>query len=123
VTGNRSGGYDRQIGRVRLLWQPNDVVTARLTGTIMRDDTPLPLVTAGRIRAPLGQSVVFADPTSAASRAALQFGNTVWDAQLVTPQKGKIKGEEGTLDLRFRTPFGELASLTDYQHATFDPFF
>jgi iron complex outermembrane receptor protein len=123
VTGNRSGRYDRQIGRFRLLWQPSDAVTARLTGTIMRDDIPLPLVTAGRIRAPLGQAVVFANPVSPASRAALQFGNTVWDASLLTPQKTKIKGEQGTLDLRFRTPIGELASLSDYQHATMDPFF
>jgi iron complex outermembrane receptor protein len=123
ATGDRSGGHDRQIGRLRLLWQPSDAVTARLTGAIMRDDIPLPLATAGRIRAPLGQAVVFANPASPASRAALQFGNTVWDAHLLTPQHSKIKGEQGTLDLRFRTPFGELASLTDYQHATLDPFF
>jgi iron complex outermembrane receptor protein len=123
VTGNRSGGYDRQVGRVRVLWQPNDVVTARLTGSIMRDDDPLPLVTAGRVKAPLGNAVLFANPTSPASRTALQYGNTVWDAQLVTPQHGYVAGEQVTLDLRFRTPIGELASLSDYQHATLDPFF
>jgi iron complex outermembrane recepter protein len=123
VTGNRNGSYDRQIGRVRLLWKPTDAVTARLTGTVMRDDNPLPLVTAGLVRAPLGRAVVFANPVSPASRAALQFGNTVWDANLLTSQHAKIKGEMVTLDLRFRTPFGELASLTDYQNAKLDPFF
>lgn len=123
ATGDRSGGFDRQIGRLRLLWEPNDIVTARLTGTVMRDDLPLPLVTAGRVRAPLGQAVLFADPTNAAARTALKFGNTVWDAQLETPQHGKIAGEQATLDLRFRTPYGELASLTDYQHSTLRSFF
>ncbi len=123
ATGNRSGGYDRQIGRVRLLWQPNDVVTARLTGTIMRDDVPLPLVTAGVVRAPLGQALIFQDPFNPATANALQFGKTVWDAQLETPQHDKIAGEQVTLDLRFHTPFGELASLSDYQHATLTPFF
>ena len=123
LTGNRSGGYDRQIGRVKILWEPSDVFTARLSATIMRDDVPFPFVTAGIVRAPLGQSVLFANPISAASRAALSFGTSVWDAKLVTPQHNKVKGEQVTLDLRFDTPFGELASLTDYQHATLDPFF
>ncbi|MEY2928320.1 MAG: hypothetical protein RL367_2797 [Pseudomonadota bacterium] len=123
VTGNRSGGYDRQIGHIKILWQPSDVVTARLSATIVRDDSPFPFVTAGVIRPPLGQSVVFANPVSPASRAALQFGSSVWDGKLVTPQHNKIKGEQVTLDLRFDTPFGELASLTDYQHATLDPSF
>ena len=123
ATGDRSGGYDRQIGRARILWEPNDVVTARLTGTIMRDDAPLPLVTAGVVRAPLGQALIFQDPFNPATANALQFGKTVWDAQLETPQHDKIAGEQVTLDLRFHTPFGELASLSDYQHATLTPFF
>jgi iron complex outermembrane receptor protein len=123
ITGNRSAGYDRQIGRLRVLWKPTDAITARLTGTFLRDDIPLPLVTAGRVRAPLGQAVIFANPGSAAARAALQFSNTVWDASLLTPQQSKVKGEQVTLDLRFRTPIGELASLSDYQNATLDPFF
>ncbi len=123
MTGDRSGGYDRQIGRVRVLWQPNDVVTARLTAAIMRDDDPLPLVTAGRVRAPLGQSVIFEDPFNPAAATALQFGKTVWDAQLEMSQHDKVAGEQVTLDLRFQTPLGELASLSDYQHATLTPFF
>ena len=123
VTGNRSGGYDRQIGRVKILWQPSDVVTARLSAAIYRDDLPFPFVTAGRIRAPLGQNILFANPLSPAARAALKFGDSVWDGQLVRTPRNKIKGEQVTLDLRFDTPFGELASLSDYQHATLDPSF
>lgn len=123
VTANRSGGYDRQIGRVKILWEPSDVVSARLSAAIYRDDLPFPFVTAGRVRAPLGQNVLFFNPTSAASRAALNFGASVWDGQLVTAPRNKIRGEQVTLDLRFKTPFGELTSLTDYQHATLDPNF
>jgi outer membrane receptor protein involved in Fe transport len=73
VTGNRSGGYERQIGRIRLLWQPSDAVTARLTGTILRDDSPLPLVTAGLVRAPLGRAVVFFKSGSAIRQYRVGF--------------------------------------------------
>lgn len=123
VTGNRSGGYDRQIGRVKVLWEPSDVVSARLSATILRDDLPFPFVTAGRIRPPLGRSILFANPISPAARAALNFGQSVWDGVLVTQPRNKIKGEQVTLDVRFDTPSGELASLSDYQHATLDPSF
>ncbi len=123
TTGFRSGGYDRQVGRIKILWEPSDVVTARLSGTILRDDTPFPFVTAGRVRAPLGQNILFANPASPASRAALSFGESVYDGNLRTRQRSKIKGEQVTLDLRFQTPIGELASLSDYQHATLEPFF
>ena len=117
VTGNRSNSYDRDIVRARLLWEPNDLLTARLTGTIIRDNLPQGSVHSGRTPAPLGQNIVFGDPTNAAERSALQFGATVWDAQYQVPQRGVIHGEQGTLDLRFKTPLGELASLTDYQHS------
>ncbi|MCP3730003.1 TonB-dependent receptor [Sphingomonas sp. MG17] len=123
VTDIHSAGYDRQIGRIRVLWEPSDAVAIRLTGAIYRDDLPLPFVTAGLVRAPLGQSVVFANPASAASRAALVFAPNVWRGQLQTEQHGKIRGEQVTLDMRFQTPFGEFASLSDYQHSTLDPFF
>jgi iron complex outermembrane receptor protein len=123
TTGNRSGGYSRRIGRMKILWQPSDAVSVRLSASLMHDDVPFPFVTAGIVRAPLGQSVVFANPISPASRAALHFGSSVWDAQLVTPQHNRIDGEEATLDVRIRTPIGELASLTDFQHATLRPFF
>jgi iron complex outermembrane recepter protein len=123
VTDNRSGGYDRQIGRVKILWEPSDVVTARLSAAIFRDNLPFPFVTAGSVRAPLGQNVLFFNPASAAARGALRFGTSVWDGTLVNTPRNKIKGEQVTLDLRFDTPFGELSSLSDYQHATLDPSF
>jgi iron complex outermembrane recepter protein len=115
VTGNRGAGYDREIGRVRFLWQPNDAFTARLTGTVMRDDIPLGLVHSGRTRAPVSNGVIFGNPLNPAVNAALVFGDTVWDAIYVEPQSGKTKGEQVTLDLRYQTPIGEFASLTDYQ--------
>jgi iron complex outermembrane recepter protein len=122
VTGNRGAGYDRKIGRVRLLWEPSDVVTARLTGTIMRDNVPLGLVHSGRNPAPLGNGVIFGNAGNPAVPAALVFGRNVWDAIYVNPQSAKTRGEQVTLDLRFQTPFGELASLTDYQHSSQDIF-
>lgn len=118
VTGNRGGGYDRKVGRVRVLWQPSDAFTARLTGTIMRDNIPLALVHSGRTRAPAGNGVIFGNPFNPAVGAALTFGKTVWDAIYVEPQSGKTRGEQATLDLRIQTPVGELASLTDYQHSS-----
>ncbi len=123
VTGNRSGGYDRQIGRIKILWEPSDVVSARLSAAIYRDNLPFPFVTAGRVRPPLGQNILFANPLSAAARGALRFGSNVWDGTIVAPPKNKIKGEQVTLDLRFDTPFGELTSLSDYQKATLSPSF
>lgn len=118
VTGNRGAGYDRKVGRMRLLWEPSDAVTARLTGTVMRDNIPLGLVHSGRTPAPLGNGVIFGNAFNPAVGAALTFGKTVWDATYVEPQSGKTRGEQVTLDLRFQTPMGELASLTDYQHSS-----
>ncbi len=118
VTGNRGGGYDRDVGRLRVLWQPSDVFTARLTGTIMRDNIPLGLVHSGRTRAPAGNGVIFGNPLNPAVGAALVFGNSVWDAIYVNPQSGKTRGEDATLDMRFQTSWGELASLTNYQHSS-----
>ena len=120
VTDNRGGGYDRKAGRVRLLWQPNDTVTARLTGTILRDNLTLGLDHTGREPPPLGRNNLFGDPLNPAVRTALQFGSSVWDADYVVPQSGKTRGEQVTLDLRVQTPLGELASLSDYQHARQD---
>ncbi len=118
VTGNRGGGYDRTVGRIRVLWEPSDVVTARLTGTILRDNIPLALVHSGRTDAPLGRGVIFGNTFNPAIAASLTFGRNVWDATYVEPQSGKTRGEQVTLDLRFDTPFGELASLTDFQHSS-----
>lgn len=117
VTGNRGNGYDRKIGRVKLLWEPSEDVAVRLTGTIIRDNLTRGLVQSGRARPPLGQTVLFNNPTNPAINAALQFGRTVWDGVYPDPVLGKTEGEQATLDLRFQTPMGELASLTDYQHS------
>ncbi len=118
VTKNRGDGYDRTIGRVKVLWQPTDNFTARVTGTVIHDNEPLGVVHSGRTSPPLGQSVIFGDPFNPAVQAAQTFGKTVWDASYVLPQTGKTSGAEGTVDLRYKTPIGEFASLTDYQHAS-----
>ena len=121
VTGNRGGAYDRTAGRFRILWEPNSVVTARLTGTILRDNLTLDLTHTGRTPAPLGQLNIFQDtaiPTVvAAVRNALVFGPTVWDAIYPQRQSAKTRGEQLTLDVRLQTPIGEFASLTDFQHS------
>ena len=118
VTKNRGGGYDRTIGRIRVLWEPSTSATVRLTGTIMRDNIPLALVHTGRTNAPLGRGVIFGNPFNPGVNAALVFGTNVWDAIYVEPQSGKTRGEQVTLDVRLQTPLGELASLTDYQHSS-----
>ncbi len=121
VTGNRGGGYDRTAGRVRLLWQPTSTLTARLTGTILRDNLPLNLTHTGRNPAPLGQINLFQDtviPALAnAAQNALVFGPTVWDAIYPQPQSSRTRGEQVTLDVRLQTPIGEFASLSDFQHS------
>ena len=121
LTGNRGGGYDRKAGRFRILWQPTNTLTARLTGTILRDNLPLDLTHTGRNPAPLGQINLFQDtviPALAnAARSALVFGPTVWDAIYPQPQSGKTRGEQLTLDVRLQTPIGEFASLSDFQHS------
>ncbi|WP_374943767.1 TonB-dependent receptor [Sphingomonas sp.] len=115
VTNFRGLGYDRKIGRVRLLWEPSDSVAIRLTGTIIRDNNPQGTVHSGRNNAPLGALPLFANPTSAASRNSLVFGKDVWTGTFATPNSNRTRGEQVTLDARFQTPIGELASLTDYQ--------
>jgi len=120
VTGNRGGGDDRKIGRVRILWEPNDTVTARLTGTIMRDNIPPAVVHTGAQVPPGGNNIYYGDPYYPGIATAQQFGRTVWDAIYAVPQSGKTKGEDVTFDLRIKTPIGELASLSDYQHANQD---
>ncbi len=117
VTGNRGFGYDRSVGRVRLLWEPSDTVTARLTGTILRDDDPQGSVHSGHIPAPLGQLALFADPFNPAAVNAVTLSHNVWTGIYPTPNSARTSGQEGTLDLRIQTPIGELASLTDYQHS------
>lgn len=124
ATGNRGDGYDRDIGRVKLKWQPSKDFTARLTGTALTDNLPLGLVHSGRTPAPYGNNVFLANNADPAVAPALTFGKNVWDAtgSYVLPQSGKTKGQEMTLDLRVQTRIGEIASLTDLQHSTQDLF-
>ncbi|GAB3109517.1 TonB-dependent receptor [Aestuariicella hydrocarbonica] len=118
VTGNRGNGYDRKIGRIRALWTPSDSVTARLTGTVMRDDVPFGLVRTGEVPSPLGQTIPFGNPFDPAIQAgSTRFPDSVWDGSYAQPQKGEVKGEQVTFDLRVETAIGEFASLTDYQNS------
>ena len=124
ATGNRGDGYDREIGRVKLKWQPSKDFTARLTGTVLTDNLPLGLDHTGRTPAPYGNNVFLANNGDPAVAPALTFGKNVWDAtgQYVLPPSGKTKGQQVTLDLRAETGLGELTSLTDLQHSTQDLF-
>jgi iron complex outermembrane receptor protein len=124
--GNRGNGYDREVGRVRVKWTPNDDITARLTLTALKDNLPLGLVHSGRNPAPAApggvQQVIFGNNANPLVPAAITYGKDVWDAtnQYALPVSGKTKGQQATLDLRFQTPIGELASLSDYQHSEQD---
>jgi outer membrane receptor protein involved in Fe transport len=124
--GNRGNSYDRTAGRVRVLWEPSDDITARLTLTAINDNLPLGLVHSGRNPAPAApggvQQVIFGNNANPAVPAAITYGKDVWDAtnQYVQPVSGKTKGQQATLDLRFKTPVGELASLSDFQHSEQD---
>lgn len=115
VTKFRGLGYDRKVGRVRFLWEPSDDVAIRLTGTIIRDNNPQGTVHTGRNYPPLGALPLFANPTSPATRSSLVFGKDVWTATFPTRNSNRTRGEQVTLDARFQTPLGELASLTDFQ--------
>ena len=123
ASGNRGNSYDREIGRVKVLWQPNADLSARLTLTDIKDNLPLGLVHSGRNPAPAApggvQQVIFGNNANPAVPAAITYGKNVWDAtnQYVLPVSGKTQGQQATLDLRFQTPFGELASLSDFQHS------
>jgi iron complex outermembrane receptor protein len=124
--GNRGNGYDREVGRVKVLWQPSKDITARLTLTGIKDNLPLGLVHTGQNPAPAApggvQQVIFGNNANPAIPAAIVYGKDVWDAtkQYALPVSGKTNGQQATLDLRIQTPFGELASLTDYQHSEQD---
>jgi len=126
ASGNRGNSYDREIGRVKFLWKPNEDFTARFTGTILNDNLPLGMVHTGLTPAPYGSQVFLANNTGTDPKVApaLTFGRNVWDAtgSYVLPPSGKTKGQQATLDLRYQTPFGELVSLTDVQHSEQDLF-
>lgn len=126
TNGNRGNGYDREVGRVKVRWDLSDDITARLTLTGISDNLPLGLVHAGLNPAPAApggvQQVIFGNNANPAVPRAITFGKDVWDAtgQYVQPVSGKTKGQQATLDLRIKTPIGELASLSDFQHSEQD---
>ena len=123
-TGNRGYGYDRNAGRIKLLWEPSDQLTVRLAGTIMSDNSPRGEVQAKNVALPpLGGRTLFGDP-----RITPVFANgpDIWSTNIIRPIAGRVHGQEGTLDLRYRTSIGEIAVLTDYTHSntnftTFEP--
>ena len=85
-----------------------------------RLDGSTPVVCVQIFRAKGASDVTVADAVA----ARLTFGHDVWDAkgQYVLPPSGKTKGQQVTLDLRYQTRWGEIASLTDAQHSTQDLF-
>ena len=84
ANGNRGNSYDREIGRVKVLWQPTADIAARLTLTGIKDNLPLGLVHAGLNPAPAApggvQQVIFGNNANPAIPAAITYGKDVWDA-------------------------------------------
>ena len=115
-TGIRGYGYDRDAGRIKIKWTPTDNLTVRLTGTIMRDDAPRGEVHTDNIAVPpLGGHTLFGNPTIT---PVFQTGPDIWATNLIRQLPGQVHGQEGTADIRWQTPIGELASLTDYTHSS-----
>lgn len=115
-TGIRGYGYDRDAGRIKIKWAPTDNLLIRLTGTIMHDDAPRGEVHSNTIAVPaLGGHTLFGNPTIIPS---FRTGPDIWATNFIRQLPGEVHGEEGTADVRWHTPIGELASLTDYQHSS-----
>jgi iron complex outermembrane receptor protein len=118
-TGFRGYGYDRNVGRLKLLWKPSDNLSVGLAGTVMRDNAPRGEVHTNDIAVPpLGGRTLFGSPLITPIFAA---GPDIWSTNLIRPLPGRVNGQQGTADIRYQTPIGELASLTDYTHS--DTFF
>ena len=64
---------------------------------------------------PLGGHTLFGNPTIVPQ---FRTGPDIWATNLIRQLPGQVHGEEGTADVRWQTPIGELASLTDYQHSS-----
>ena len=114
VTNFRGNGYDRTVGRIKLLWEPTDDLTVRLSGTLMHDNAPRGETHSGLVTPPLGNLALFGDP---AMPPSFVTGPDIWRGSFAREPVGKVNGQEGTLDLRYRTPIGELALLSDYTHS------
>ena len=115
-TGIRGYGYDRDAGRLKIKWAPTDNLIVRLTGTVMHDDAPRGEVHSNTIAAPpYPRGTLFGDPAIVPS---FRTGPDIWATNLIRQLPGQVHGEEGTADIRWQTPIGELASLTDYTHSS-----
>ena len=116
VTGIRGYGYNRDAGRLKIKWAPTDDLVVRLTGTIMHDNAPRGEVHSDKIALPpLGGSTLFGNPRIVPS---FRTGPDIWATNLIRQLPGQVHGEEGTMDIRWQTPIGEVASLTDYTHSS-----
>ena len=114
VTHYRGYGYDRVAGRAKLMWEPTNDLKVRLAATIVHDNDTRGDVNSGKLQAPLGQAAEFGDP---AVTPIYKFGPNIWTGNFLRPNLGYIDGQEGTLDVRYQSPIGELASLSDYTHS------
>ncbi|HWK33522.1 MAG TPA: TonB-dependent receptor, partial [Hyphomicrobium sp.] len=116
VSENRGYGYDRKIGRAKLLWKPVDGLRVSLAGTLMRDDAPRGDVSSGTLLPPLGGRALSGSPLPTALPTYLRSPD-IWRTTLNRKQLGRVNGEQATLDIRYETGIGELAFLTDYAHS------
>jgi iron complex outermembrane receptor protein len=119
VTRYRGLGYNRTGARLKLMWQPNDDLKVRLGVSIIHDDAPRGETLTDRVIPPLGNLPgTTPNPLNLAANQAILAsfnGRSVWQSRFTQDQVGKINGQDGTLDIRYNTPFGELASLSNYQ--------
>jgi len=114
VSGNRGYGYNRDIGRIKLVWKPTDALKVSLAGSLMHDNAPRGDINSTTLLPPLGAQSLQGDPFLPATYL---HGPDIWRTTLDRPQLGKVNGQQGTLDARYETGIGELAFLTDYTHS------
>lgn len=114
VSGNRGYGYNREIGRVKVVWKPTDALKVSLAGSLMHDNAPRGDVNSPTLLPPLGGLALQGDPRIVPTYL---HGPDIWRTTLNRKQLGKVNGQQGTLDIRYETGIGEFASLTDYTHS------
>ncbi|WP_375381829.1 TonB-dependent receptor [uncultured Sphingomonas sp.] len=118
VSGNRGYGYDRTLGRIKIVWKPTDKLKVTLAGSLMHDNAPRGDVSSGTLIPPLGQQALSGIPYPVPGNVATYLrGPDIWRTTLTRPQIGKVNGQQGTMDIRYETGIGELAFLTDYTHS------
>lgn len=120
VTRFRGMGYDRTGVRLKLMWEPSQDLKVRLGVSVVHDDAPRGEAITDRVIPPLGNSPgTTPSPLNLAANTAILAsftGRPVWQAKFDVEQVGKINGQDATLDIRYNTPWGEFASLSNYQH-------